>query len=82
MGKSNVMRAQGFAVLCDDEILVATVSPTERAAIVNWLVMRGFMVLRLATDTEIYDAFHKAQTAASPHFRLTVLPVTITLTEG
>ncbi len=50
------MRATGYAVVCDSEIDMRTVSPTRRAAIVNWLYVHGIPLYCSTTDEEI-EAF-------------------------
>ncbi len=48
------MKAYGYAIIEGGEIDVRTVSPTRRAAIVNWLVIhRSKMIYAAATDEEI-----------------------------
>ncbi len=53
---NNVMKATGYAVVCNSEIDMRTVGPTRRAAIVNWLYIHGLPLYRLTTDEEI-EAF-------------------------
>lgn len=54
--------AQGFAVADDTGILVKTVSPTRRAAIVNWLVAEcGVMVRNSFSDQDIEGLFANHQ---------------------
>ncbi len=54
-----MIRNYGWAVVNDDNaLLVATVSPTRRGAIVNWLATDGgFLVGRIATDADIEQTF-------------------------
>lgn len=48
------MRATGWAVIHGETILTKTVSDTQRAAIVNWLVTdAGRMILASHSDEEI-----------------------------
>lgn len=50
--------ATGFAVCYQGEIVVATVSETKRAAMVNWLVARdGFVITNSWTDKMIEALF-------------------------
>lgn len=54
--------AQGFAVADDTGILVKTVSPTRRAAIVNWLITEcGVMVSNSFTEGEVERLFSTHQ---------------------
>lgn len=47
-------KAEGYAVIVDDEIDVLTVSETRRAAIVNWLVVnRRVPILNSTTEEQI-----------------------------
>ena len=47
-------RVLARAIILDDEIDVATISTTRRAAIVNWLVVNaGCLILNSTTDDEI-----------------------------
>jgi hypothetical protein len=56
------MKAQGFAVVHRGRISVATVSPTERAAKVNALVVLfGVSVMNSDTDAEIERAWQFVQ---------------------
>jgi hypothetical protein len=48
-------RGNGWAVIDDNGIDVKTVSPTRRAAIVNWLVTHGAMILTTHSDQDIED---------------------------
>jgi hypothetical protein len=52
---------QGYAAVSyQGEILIKTVSETRRAAMVNWLVTEGrIMVFRDSTDAEIEEDFLK-----------------------
>lgn len=53
--------AKGYAILNRDrEIVVASVSPTPRAAIVNWLVTIGHYLFASDTDEDIADIFESA----------------------
>ena len=55
-------KAEAYAVIENDKIDVRTVSPTRRAAIVNWLVVnRGCLILRTTTDEGIEDLWKDAQ---------------------
>ena len=66
--------ANGYAVTLSGEIDVRTVSPTERAAMVNWLIAaRGVLVLADATDAQIRKAFEKVCASAGAR----VVPVKI-----
>ena len=48
------MRADGWAVIWDDRIIVRSVSDTRRSAIVNWLVVVcGILVTNFTRDDEI-----------------------------
>lgn len=47
------MMTIGWAVIDGHEIDVRTVSPTRRAAIVNWLVLSGKMMLAHFSDESI-----------------------------
>ena len=50
--------ATGWAIrLSDGEIDVRTVSPTRRAAIVNWLVLNGTEISIMWTDDQIEAAW-------------------------
>lgn len=52
--------ARGYAAVHDGHILVATVSPHERAAMVNWLVANmGFMVPPGMGDFAIREHFSR-----------------------
>ena len=53
-----VERAFGYAIVHNGEVIVKTISPTERAAKVNWLVVEfGLAVTRWATDRSIENAW-------------------------
>lgn len=53
-----MVEAMGWAVCQDDALLVETVSPTKRAAMVNWLVVHGrIMVSGDRTDEWIAETF-------------------------
>ena len=53
-------KAEGYAVILGDEIDVRTVSPTRRAAIVNWLVVnRRVPILNSTTDEQIEQLWNK-----------------------
>jgi len=57
------MHADGWAVIVNNEILVSTVSPTRRGAIVNWLWT--YMHWRLTnqdTDAQIEEIWCKEKT--------------------
>lgn len=56
----------GYAVVTDGKIDVRTVSPTERAAKVNWLWLRGFFIIDDDPDDAINDSFatHSAKAGA------------------
>lgn len=45
--------ATGYAIMDGNFIRVETVSPTRRAALVNWLVVEGFVVSSNATNDDI-----------------------------
>lgn len=45
--------ANGYGVAVGGKLDVRTVSPTRRAAIVNWLCLSGYAVLNSATDADI-----------------------------
>lgn len=52
------LEAKGFAIAFKGELLVSTVSPTERAAKVNALVtMAGVMIYQTTTDEQINSMF-------------------------
>jgi hypothetical protein len=52
------MQSKGWAVIADGEINVKTVSPTRRAAIVNWLTVDlGFLIHNHHTDEQIESAW-------------------------
>lgn len=68
------IETRGWAVVQDGKIMVRTVSPTRRAAIVNWLyTYGGRTVLDRHSDKEI-DAMWLTATAKSA---VTVCEVTI-----
>lgn len=71
--------AKGFAAVTKDgEILVDTVSPHDRGAMVNWLYTHGgFMVPRGMGDYAIREAF----ALYSEKLGATVRPVNITTIE-
>lgn len=57
--------AEGWAIDRDGEIIVATIGPTKRSAMVNFLVAEtGTMVFVHNTDDEIEAAFEKRRGAA------------------
>lgn len=75
--KGNPMEADGWAVIEDVGIDVRSVSPTRRAAIVNWLVTRGDrMVWPKTTDKEIEQMWAEARGAAE------VIPVKVSAAKG
>jgi len=54
------MKAKGWAVCDNGGILITTVSPERRAAIVNWLVMeRKLMILSTDSDNYVEEAWHE-----------------------
>lgn len=51
-----MVEAEGWAVIQDGKIDVRTISPTRRAAIVNWLVVRGRCWISTSTsDSQIEE---------------------------
>lgn len=67
------MEADGWAIIEDIGIDVRSVSPTRRAAIVNWLVTRkGIMIYHTTTDEQI-EAMWKAT-----HDDAEAMPVKVT----
>jgi hypothetical protein len=52
---NKAMKADGWAVIECIGIDVRSVSPTRRAAIVNWLVTRGRWISTSTTDEQIED---------------------------
>lgn len=71
------MIAQGFAVLREGQIVIATVAETERAAKVNGLVtLFRISVLHGNTDQQINEAWARLE---SQHPGLSVAPVSVTL---
>ncbi len=55
-----VKTVEGFAVVQNTVIDIKTVSPTRRAAIVNWIVTRkGAMIYQQTTDEEIEDLWER-----------------------
>lgn len=53
---TEVDTVEGYAVIEDNKIEVRTVSPTRRAAIVNWLVVRkNCMIYLTTTDDQIEE---------------------------
>ena len=57
-------QANGWAVKCNGEIDARTVSPTRRAAIVNWLVVaKGMAVLAGTPDKDIDDGWDLKRTS-------------------
>jgi hypothetical protein len=58
--------AVGYAVVDDDGINVRTVSPTRRAAIVNWLLIEcGLLAMQITTDVEIEQAWNAHRDTAN-----------------
>lgn len=72
---------QGYAAVSHrGEILIKTVSETRRAAMVNWLVTEGrVMVFRDSTDAEIEDDFLNF---CAKRGLASIEPVSIALTSG
>lgn len=70
-----MIEAQGWAVVRKDKLLVRTVSPTRRGALVNWIVVeapRGrVMVTNTWDDAQIEE--HWARNRGDAH----AVPVTI-----
>ena len=61
-----VEKIQGFAIVVNDEINIATVSKSRRAAIVNWLVIAcRQVILSTTTDEEIEKFWERHQNCAS-----------------
>lgn len=75
---NEVKTAVGYAVVGQDGIDVRTVSPTERAAKVNWLWVNGGTVLRGDSDEQIADVFSVRTKENGER----VVPVEIRETEG
>lgn len=73
---SEIQPAEGYAVVEDGKINVSTVSETERAAVVNWLVVaRNQLVTRSATDEQIAQAFKELRGRAYiAQIRISALP--------
>lgn len=70
--------SEGWAAVEDGRILVDTVSPHERAAMVNWLwVYAGVPVSMLWSEADIREAFHKR----APARKTTAQRVTIEVGE-
>jgi hypothetical protein len=55
---------EGFAVVNAGQIDVRTVSPTQRAAQVNWLFTHGFPVFNYETDEQIEAHWKRRKGAA------------------
>lgn len=53
------MTSWGWAVVAFGEINVRTVSLTRRAAIVNWLILNGTLVLSAHNDTDVEELWLK-----------------------
>ena len=51
-----IMKASGFAVIEETGLDVRSVSPTRRAAIVNWLVTRAHRFISSSTSDQQIDA--------------------------
>lgn len=72
------MPAQGFGIVQGDEILVDTVSSTERAAKVNWLVVYANQELTfLDTDDYISMTWARCRKDVEPYPEC--VPVTISV---
>lgn len=60
LNKELPLEAAGYAAIDDDRILIETVSPSDRAAMVNWLVVYGgFMVPAGMGDFAIREHFDR-----------------------
>lgn len=66
------MQAEGWAVIDCTRIDVSTVSPTRRAAIVNWLVTRAGRFISTSTTDEQIEAYWADREGVD------VIPVTVT----
>lgn len=66
--------AEGWAVIDGSGINVRTVSDSRRAAIVNWLVTNGYMILAHHTDEEIERLWEQA---GGGGLHVKVQPVTV-----
>ena len=57
--------AEGWAIDQDGEIVVETIGPTKRAAMVNWLIVKtGTVILNQTTDDEIEALFEEKRGSA------------------
>ena len=64
---SELEPTMAWAVVVDDAIDVATISPTERAAKINYLCTRGVMVLAHAQNKQIEQTWEKHKGKARTH---------------
>lgn len=75
------MTHRAFAAVINGRILVKTVSDTERAAMVNWLVTEaGEMIYQTDTDTDIVRKFVYANRRKGGCHQ--ILPVEVSLASG
>ena len=60
MRESDSLRPDGYGAKKNDRIHINTISETERAAKVNWLVTyKGMMITQMHTDSDINRMFRE-----------------------